>query len=169
MNVGGEFHTAKGLIPGVSGLVQHVPQNGVRHPGLDMFDQILIVDRPVYFVLSKRRKRDDGHSPSRLARYLAHRRVRGRVGPQGRFEEAMRGEPDIELPHLRGSWRRIRSGPLHVPGVITADDEVLLLFSLKRRAAAALGWIVPLSASDLLPRGPVFVVNGLGVARHLKP
>ena len=54
------------------------------------------------------------------------------------------------LPDFGRGRRRVRVGPLHVPGGIAADDQHLLLLSLNRRSAAAARWIGALPAGELL-------------------
>ncbi len=170
----GELHASEILVVGVSEVVQHVAHDGIGYPCLDHFDEILIVDHPVHSVLPERGKRDHGCFSSAL-RHAGCRRSSDRGGDrcgvagQGPLEEAVRGEPDFELPHFGCGRRRDRVVRLHVPGGGAADDEHLLLFALERRSAAAARWIGPLPARELLPRRLGVVVDGLGVLGHLEP
>ena len=170
MNITGKLDPAKVTVLRVTDLVQHVAQNRIGDPGLDELDQILIVDCAADLVLSKRGERNHRHSSTRLSGNLTRPSVcrRIRAGRKRCLEEPVRCEPDLELSHFRGRGCRIRRRPLHVPGGIAADDEVLLLLALERRAAAPLRRIVALPSRRLLARGPVLVVDRPRVARDFE-
>ena len=66
------------------------------------------------------------------------------------------------------AWLRDRILPVHIPGVIAADDKVLLLLTLERSAAATARGIVSLPAGDFLPRVTGIVVDSARVSGHLE-
>ena len=79
-----------------------------------------------------------------MARHGADRAVfiardQHRIGARrhGPFDEAMRGHPDVDLPHVGRLRLRVRSLALHVPGDLVEDVVLLPLFALERDAAAA--------------------------------
>ena len=142
------------------------PYIGIGKPGVDQLDQILVVDRSVELVFSHG-EGDDRHLPAKLRKANVRRshdvqRDGGRVGcRQRRFEESVGSQHDLELPqigvrhavqiHPRERHRRV---PLHVPGVVAAQNgrDVLL-----RHRSPAEQRILSLPAGVILAR-PLRVV-----------
>ena len=66
------------------------------------------------------------------------------------------------------AWLRDRILPVHIPGVIAADDKVLLLVTLERSATATARGIVSLPAGEFFPRVTGIVVDSARVSGHLE-
>ena len=161
MEPGGKLHVPEIPVVGVHGFVIHVPDDRVGDPRLHPDNQILTIYRTVHPVLTERFKRHDDHVFS-----IFMTRYGRRVARHRRFDESMRGEPDLELSHFRGSRRWNHVVSLHVPGVVPADHGYLPPLPQDRRPAAASGAIVSLDANHLFGRGFRVEVNGSGIPSH---
>ena len=169
MQAAGEFHVAERLVVFVAMFEDEVAEHRVGNPCLHALDRVVGRDGAVHPVLPKRRDRNDCHVRAIVEVAVDVRAERRRVGVRrhGGLEEAVRREPDLELPDFRSAGcHRRRVGPLHVPAVVAAVERDELLFALNHLAAS---WIVPLPAGELLARGLGVVIDGPGVRRHLEP
>ena len=97
-DLSGDLQPAEILVVGVRGVDMEITGNRVLHPGFDALHHVLIVDVAVEPVrlsgwrLLSRRPRHDGERPA-ADPLRAGRRVVGR----GAFQEAPRGDPDLQL------------------------------------------------------------------------
>src|SRR5437867_6126308 len=179
MQRGGEFHAAEILVIRIAQLIKHVAIDRVGDPGVDEFQHVLVIEGSVDPVLSHCRERDERRlaiSCNTTWRCRQHDRDGGRVLRCHRgLQEPVRRQQDVELPVL-GDGKpgeilarlRDRILPVHVPGIIPADDEVLLLLALQRGATTTARRIVSLPAGEFFPRVTGIVVDGARVAGYLE-
>ena len=152
------------------------------HPRVDPLQHVLLVDRRIDPVLAHL-DRDHGdllrHRRRTVAAHFAqlpppHGYRVGARHPRG-LEEAVRVDPQIQLPSLRivGRRRNRRAArAIHVPGVIAVDHECLPRIPLERcsadptRAVLPRCRVHPRLAIELLLHRPGFPVHRPRVVRQ---
>ena len=129
-----EHHAAVVLVAGIAEFIIHIAIHGIGEPGVRQFDQILVVDRSINFVLAHR-ERDDGDltTESRQAKIRGaierhgdgssmpgrERHLQEAVGRQRYVEHSQIGVENSEQVQTRERHGLIA---LHVPGVIAAQN-----------------------------------------------
>ena len=100
-DLGGKLHPAKILVLGVGRLRQHIAKDGIGVPGFHLLDQVALVDLRVDLQLAGHHKGDGGQL---LATFRA--RLHGGLVCQGRFDHAVRGNPELMLAVIDGRQGR---------------------------------------------------------------
>ena len=171
-----EHHAAVLLVAGIAEFIVHIAIHGIGEPGVRQFDQILIVDRAVNFVLAHRERNDsDLTTESRQAKVRGaierHGDGRGILGRERHFQEPVGRQrqfkhSQIGVGNSEQVQTRERHGliALHVLGVIAAHNGRDLDFRHRKVAEAR---VVALAARVVFTGPFGIVIDGTGVVGDL--